>query len=164
MARRRQSCHASLARCSQNPRCHIACRQGAGRLSTKADPGAGYPVGYRPSVDRTCPSIGCCRSRDRRRSISPGRQAGICLSIVFPAKPSRMIPRPRGARKSSICCRSEQRPATARRGSEATGLAGCEGRRNQVLALLLLTERSDSKRRKQVPPPGTDRPTAHDKA
>ena len=39
------------------------------------DLGAGCRAGRRPCVDRTSRlSIGCCRSRDRRRSIPPGCQ------------------------------------------------------------------------------------------
>ena len=74
-----------MARCAKNPQCHIACRRGAGRSSTRAGLEAGCPVGHRhrPSDDRTYRSnIGCCRSRGRQRSISPECQAGICLSIV----------------------------------------------------------------------------------
>ena len=50
--------------------------------------------GRRPSVDRTYrPNIGCCRSRDRPRSIPPARREGICVSIgmVVAAKPLPMI-------------------------------------------------------------------------
>lgn len=118
MARRRQSCHASSARCAQNPRCDIACRQGAGRLSTKAGLEADCPIGHRPCGDRTCrPNTGCCTLHGRPRAIPPGHQEGICQSIVrVAAKPSEMIPRPTKRRKLSISCGSERRPATACRG------------------------------------------------
>jgi hypothetical protein len=80
---------------SQNRRFRIACRRGGGRSSTRGDPGAGCRAGRRPCVDRKRLSIGCCTSRDRRRSTLPACQAGNCLSIVWvAAKPSAMIPRP----------------------------------------------------------------------
>jgi hypothetical protein len=58
----------------------------------------------RPCVDRKRLNIGCCTSRDRRRSILPACQAGIYRSIVgvVAAKPSRMIPRPAARCKLSI--------------------------------------------------------------
>jgi len=105
MARSGRFGHASLARCSQNRPFRIACRRGAGWRPTKADSGAGCPTGRRPCGDRICRlNIGCCRSHGRRRSIPPGRQVGICLSIetVVAAKPSRMIPRSMAVRKLSI--------------------------------------------------------------
>jgi hypothetical protein len=61
MARPGRLCHASSARCSQNPRRHNPCRPGADRPLTMVGPGAGYPVGRQPSasVDRTFgPNIG----------------------------------------------------------------------------------------------------------
>jgi hypothetical protein len=114
MARRGRLCHASLARCSQNLRRRIPCRQGADRSSTKASAGAGCPAGHRPCVDRICrPNIGCCSSHDRQRSISPGCQAGNCQSIVFAAEPLRMIPRATTMRKLSIPWGKERLRATA---------------------------------------------------
>jgi hypothetical protein len=164
MARRRQSCHASLARCSQNLRRHIACRGGADRWSTTASLEAGHPVGHRPSVDRNHRlHIGCCRSRSRRRSI-PGCQAGNCLSIDFAAKTSRMIPPPTTKRKFSIYCGLEQQGATERRGAEATGSRGQRRPHESGSSFAAPHREIRSKRPKQVSPPGTDRPTAHHKA
>ena len=75
--------HASLARCSQNLPRRIRCRQGADRWPTRTSLEVDCPAGHRPSDDRNYrPNIGCCRSRDRRRAIPPGRQVGICLSVV----------------------------------------------------------------------------------
>jgi hypothetical protein len=96
MARSGRFGHASSVRCSQNRRCRIACRRGAYRPPTRAGLGAGCRAGRRPCADRNCRlNIGCCRSRDRRRAIPPGRQVGICLSLegVVAAEPLRMIPR-----------------------------------------------------------------------
>ena len=66
--------------------------------------GQGVEPDVRPSVDRTYrPNIGCCRSRDRRPAILPGRRVGICLSkLRVAAKPSRIIPRLTTERKLSI--------------------------------------------------------------
>jgi hypothetical protein len=92
MARIGRFGRASLARCSQNRRCRIACRRGAYRPPTKAGLGAGC----RACVDRTYrPNIECCRLHGRRRAILPGRRVGTCLSIeIVVPKPLRMIPRP----------------------------------------------------------------------
>ena len=71
----------------------------ADEAPTDHRPGLALGQGVEPHVDhadRNCRlNIGCCRSRDRRRAIPPGRQVGICLSLegVVAAEPLRMIPR-----------------------------------------------------------------------
>jgi len=104
---------------------------------------AGYPVGRRPCVDRSWPNIGCCRSHDRRRSISPEYQAGNCLSIVrVAARPLRMISQPAPMRKLSIPWGSEQRRATSRRGlgdhSSSTTVSGSLSAFTNISSLILL--------------------------
>ena len=72
-----------------------------GPSSTKVGLEAGCPIGHRPCGGRTCrPNIGCCRLRDRPRSIPPGRRVGICLSIeVVAAKSSEVF---RARRRTQI--------------------------------------------------------------
>ena len=60
------------------------------RLPThRPGPGAGYPIGHRPSVDLTCrPNIECCRLHVRRRAILPGRQGYLPVHRACRASPS----------------------------------------------------------------------------